>query len=103
VLIPLAEPTPIAAAIEGAIVPEPVVGAVDGLPRWSPSGAARHDSMMEALIRVITGAAKGGLGMMCRCPRDAQQREHGRDHRDGSTQQPSPRAPSGQRPGQAIE
>ena len=65
-LIPLAEPTAVAAAIEGAVVPEPVVGTIDGLLGWSPSGASRRDSMMEALIRVITGAAKGSFGMMCR-------------------------------------
>ena len=58
---------------------------------------------MEALIRVITGAAEGDPGMVRRGSRTTQQREHRRDRGERPAQQLSPRAPSGQRPGQAIK
>lgn len=103
VLIALAVPTSVAAAIEAAVIAEPIVGAVDGLPGGARLAAARRDGVMETLIRVITGAAEGGLRMMPRCSRSANHREHGRNRRDHSSEHSTSRASSGQRPGQVIK
>src|SRR5829696_3728558 len=102
-LVALAASTCVAAAIEGAVIAEPVVGAVDGLAGRSASDPARHDAVMETLTRVTTGAAKGGLRMMCRRLRSPQPRKHGGDRYDRGAQQLSPRVSSAQHPGQTIK
>jgi hypothetical protein len=91
VLVALAASTFVVAAIEGAVIAEPVVGAVDGLPGRPASGPARHDSVMETLTRVPAGAAKWRLRVMCRRLRSPQQRKHGGDRYNRCAQQPSPR------------
>jgi hypothetical protein len=65
-LVTLAASTCVAAAIEGAVIAEPIVGAVDGLAGRSAADPARHDGVMEAPTRVTKGAAKWRLRMMCR-------------------------------------
>ena len=53
-----------AAAIEGAVIPKAIVGAVDGLPGPSDSGAAREDGVMETLTRLTAGATERRLRMV---------------------------------------
>src|SRR5215207_9619011 len=102
-LVALAASTFIATAIEGAVVAEPVVGAIDGLPGRPASGPARQNGVMETLVRVIAGAPEGGLCVVCRRLSSPQQRKHGGDGDGCYAQQPSPRASSGQHPSQAIK
>jgi hypothetical protein len=102
-LVALAASTCVAATIEGAVIAEPVVGAVDGLAGRSESGPARHDGVMETLTRVTAGATERRLRMVRRRVRSPQQRKHGGDRDDRCAQQPSPRVSSGQHPGQAIK
>ncbi len=101
-LVTLAASTCVAAAIEGAVIAEPVIGAVDGLAGRSAADPARHDGVMEAPTRVTTGAAKWRLRMMCRRLRSPRQRKHGGNRDNRRAQQP-PRVCSGQYPGQAIK
>jgi len=72
VLVALAASTFVVAAIEGAVIAEPVVGAVDGLPGRPASGPARHDGVMETLVRVMAGAAERGLRVVRRRLRSPQ-------------------------------
>ena len=102
-LVALATSASVATAIEHAIIPEAIVGAVDSLPGRLGPGPARHDGVMEALVRVITGSPERRHGMMCRCLRSPQQRKHGGDRYDRCAQQPSPRVSGSQHPGQTIK
>ena len=102
-LVTLAASTFVVAAIEGTVIAEPVVGAVDGLPGRPAASPARHDGVMETLTRVTADAAERGLRMMCRRLRSPQQRKHGGDRYDRCAQQPSPCLANGQHPSQAIK
>jgi hypothetical protein len=102
-LVALAASTCVAATIEGAVIAEPVVGAVDGLPGRSESRPSRHDGVMETLIRVTAGATERRLRMVCRRLHSPQHCKHGGDRDDRCAQQPSPRVSSGQHPGQTIK
>ena len=86
-LITLAAPTPVAAAIEAAVIPEAIVGTVHGLPGPAKPGAkrpgaTRGNGVMEALIRVVTGASERNHRVTRLYPRSPYQGEHDGDHRD---------------------
>ncbi len=88
-LVALAASTSVATAIEGAVIAEAIVGAVDGLPGRSRPASARRDRVMEALIRVITGSPKRGHGMVCRCFRVPQHGQRGGERGDHSAERPT--------------
>ena len=74
VLVALASSASVATAIERAIIPEAIVGAVDSLPGRSRPASAGHDGVMETLIRLITGVTERDLRMVRRCFRCAHRR-----------------------------
>src|SRR5215217_3311622 len=57
-LVALAAAASVVTAIELAVIPEAIVGAVDSLPGRSPPASAHCDSVVEALIRLIAGATE---------------------------------------------
>ncbi len=64
VLIAPAASSSIVAAIEGAVIPESIVGTVDGLPRRSAPDALDQGGVMETLTRVPAGSTEWRLCMV---------------------------------------
>jgi hypothetical protein len=79
VLVALAASASVAAAIEIAVIAEAVVGAVDRLAGQSASDSARHDGVMEALVRVVTGSPERRHGVARYCLGFPHHGQHGGD------------------------
>ena len=74
VLVALTASTSVATIIEHAVIPEPGVGAVDGLAGSSNLGPARHDGEMETLARMTASATERGHHVVRRCFRCSHHR-----------------------------
>jgi len=103
VLVALAASASVAAAIEIAVIAEAVVGAVDRLAGQSASDSARHDGVMEALVRVKTGSAERRHGVVRHRPGFSHHRQCGGERSDQSAGHRTSRSALQQRPNQVIK
>jgi hypothetical protein len=103
VLIALTASTFVVAAIEGAVIPKSIVGAVDGLPGQSASGAARDDGVMETLTRMTAGATKWRLRMVRCSSRTSHHRKRGGNRGDQTAECATSRRTLRQCPNYAVK
>src|SRR5215216_2036209 len=94
-LVALAASTAVTAAIEVAVIAETVVGAVDRLAGRSRSDPARHDGVMEALVRVVTGSPERRHGVVCHCFGFPHHGQRGGDRGNRSAVRPTARSALG--------
>ena len=94
-LLTLAASTAVTAAIEVAVIAEAVVGAVDRLAGGSRSDPARHDGVMEALVRVVTGSPERRHGVARYCLGFPHHGQRGGDRGNQSAERPTARSALG--------
>ena len=102
-LVTPAASTSVAAAIEGAVIPEAVVGAVDGLPGRSAPEALGQDGVMETLTRVPASSPKWRLCMARRSLPFSHHREHGDNRGSQTAEHPTSRRSLCQLPNHEVE
>ena len=90
-LVALAGPTPVAAAIEGAVISEAIVGAVDSLPGRPRPVPTDQDGMVETLTRETASATKWRPCMVRRSPRFSHHCEHGGNRGSQTAERPASR------------
>ena len=103
VLVTLAASASVATAIEGAVIPESIVGAVDGLPGRSAPDAPYQDGVMETLTRVTAGATKWCPCMVRRSPRFSHHCKQGGNRGSQTAERPTSRDMLRQRPDHDVK
>src|SRR5829696_4879775 len=103
VLVALAAATSVATAIERAVIAETIVRAVDSLPGRPHPDPARHDRVMEALIRVIAGSSERDQRVVRRCFRVPHHDQPGGKRGDHSAERPTSRRTLCQHPDRSVK